>query len=31
MVRGKTHAGEYMTQKEAQDKGYHAVARQPCL
>ena len=28
---GKTHAGEYMTQKEAQDKGYHAAAHQPCL
>ena len=28
---GKTHAGEYMTQKEAQEKGYHAAAYQPCL
>jgi hypothetical protein len=28
---GKTHAGEYMTQKQAQGKGYHAAAHQPCL
>ena len=27
---GKTHEGEYMTQKEAQDKGYHRAANQPC-
>lgn len=28
---GKTHEGEYMTQKEAQDKGYHPAANQPCM
>ena len=28
---GKTHEGEYMTQKEAQKKGYHPAANQPCM
>ncbi len=28
---GKTHVGQYMTQKEAQDKGYHPAANQPCM
>ncbi len=28
---GKTHEGDYMTQKEAQDKGYHPAANRPCL
>jgi HAMP domain-containing protein len=28
---GKTHEGEYMTQKEAQDKGYYPAANQPCM
>ncbi len=28
---GKTHEGQYMTQKEAQDKGYHAAANNPCM
>ena len=27
---GKTHEGEYMTQKEAQNKGYNPAANQPC-
>jgi len=27
---GKTKEGEYMTQEEAQDKGYHAAANRPC-
>jgi hypothetical protein len=28
---GKTHEGEYMTQKEAQNKGYHPANKNPCL
>jgi eukaryotic-like serine/threonine-protein kinase len=28
---GKTHAGEYMTQKKAQDKGYHPAADRACM
>ena len=28
---GKTHEGQYMTQKEAQDKGYHPAANNPCM
>jgi hypothetical protein len=28
---GKTHEGHYMTQKEAQEKGYHPAANRPCL
>jgi hypothetical protein len=28
---GKTHEGEYMTQKQAQDKGYHPATYQPCM
>jgi len=28
---GKTKEGEYMTQKEAQDKGYRPAANQPCM
>jgi hypothetical protein len=28
---GKTQEGEYMTQKEAQDKGYHPAAGHACL
>jgi hypothetical protein len=28
---GKTHEGEYMAQKEAQNKGYHPAANQPCM
>ncbi len=28
---GKTAEGEYMTQKAAQDKGYHAVASRMCM
>jgi hypothetical protein len=27
---GKTQTGEYMTQKQAQDKGYHAAAHRVC-
>src|SRR5208282_942130 len=28
---GKTQAGEYMTQKQAQDKGYHPAASRACM
>ncbi|MGD1103561.1 MAG: serine/threonine-protein kinase [Terriglobia bacterium] len=28
---GKTQQGEYMTQKQAQDKGYHPAARRACI
>ncbi|MGA3324550.1 MAG: serine/threonine-protein kinase [Terriglobia bacterium] len=28
---GKTQAGEYMTQKRAQDKGYHPAASRACM
>jgi len=28
---GKTQEGEYMTQKEAQDKGYHPAASRACM
>jgi len=28
---GKTHVGEYMTQKQAQDKGYHPAANRACM
>ena len=28
---GKTRAGEYMTQKEAQDKGYRPAANRACI
>ena len=28
---GKTHEGQYMPQKEAQDKGYHPAANNPCM
>ncbi|MGO8817371.1 MAG: serine/threonine-protein kinase [Terriglobia bacterium] len=28
---GKTHAGEYMMQKQAQDKGYHPAADRACM
>jgi len=28
---GKTREGDFMTQKEAQEKGYHPAASQPCM
>ena len=28
---GKTQEGEYMTQKQAQDKGYHPAANRACM